>query len=232
MKKIFIALALALLAVACSFSINPKRVVVIGNGKAAEKSFDLPAFTSIKVAGSSDVIYSQGPQAVVLTADENLLDIYTVEVIEGTLRIGIKPGHSIKNRISSFVTVSAPDLQGVKIAGSGECVVKGGLKTTGNFSFAVSGSGDLEADSIACKDFEAHISGSGDIEVAALTSESASVLINGSGDAKLVCRDAGDITAKINGSGDIALLGTARSLTSKVNGSGSINTKGLSLSAK
>lgn len=225
MKKSLLAILAAALAVSCSFTISNK--IVRGNGVEATRSYELPVFTAIHVAGSMDVIYTQGQQSVVLTTDENLLDNYTVELVGNTLKISTKSGLSILPKTKTFVTVSSEDLKGVKISGSGECDIEGPLNTNGEFVFSVSGSGDLEADAIICKSFTSRISGSGDVEVGALTTKSTELLINGSGDMKINCVDAGEVSAKINGSGDIVLSGRARSISSKVNGSGDISTRNL-----
>ena len=227
MRKALSIILAVTVAVSCSFTIKSK--IVRGNGVEATRTYDLPAFSEIFVAGSMDVFYTQGPQSIVLTADENLLDYYTVESEDNVLKISTKSGYSVSSKAKTFVTVSSEDLTKVKLAGSGECDIVGTLNTTGDFSFSIAGSGDLDADAIVCKAFSAKINGSGDVEVDALTAESANLLINGSGDIKIKCKDAGDITAKINGSGDIALSGKARSLTQKVNGAGDISTKGLQL---
>ena len=205
-KALSIILAVAL-AVSCSFTINSK--LVRGNGVEATRSYDLPAFTAIHVAGSMDVFYTQGPQGIILTTDENLLDLYTIESLDNTLKISTKSGYSINPKTKSYVTVSSEDLNAVKIAGSGECDIKGTLDTKGDFNFSVSGSGDLDADAIVCNAFTAKVNGSGDIEIG--------------------LKDAGSIQARINGSGDISLSGSARSLDSHVNGSGGIHTSRLQL---
>ena len=225
-KALSIILAVAL-AVSCSFTINSK--LVRGNGVEATRSYDLPAFTAIHVAGSMDVFYTQGPQGIILTTDENLLDLYTIESVDNTLKINTKSGYSINPKTKSYVTVSSEDLNAVKISGSGECDIKGTLDTKGDFNFSVSGSGDLDADAIICKNFSSKINGSGDVDVKALMAETTTLTINGSGDIEINGKDAGDIIAKINGSGDISLSGKARSLTQKVNGSGDISTRGLQL---
>ena len=225
MKKSLLVFLAVALAVSCSFTINSK--IVRGNGVEATRSYDLPTFIAIHVAGSMDVIYTQGKQGVVLTTDENLLDLYTLEISGNTLRISTKSGYNVLPKTKTFVTVSSEDLQGVKISGSGECDIEGPLTTNGEFVFSVAGSGDLEADVISCRSFTSRISGSGDVEVGSLTAKSTDLLINGSGDIKINCKDAGDVTAKINGSGDIVLSGRARSISSKVNGSGSVSTREL-----
>ena len=205
MKKIIFAILAVALAVSCSFTINTK--VVRGNGVEATRSYELPAFSEIHVAGSMDVIFTQGPQGITLTADENMLDLYTIESVDNVLRISTKSGYSIITRAKTFVSVSSEDLSKVKLAGSGECDIKGTLNTQGDFSFAIAGSGDVEVNS--------------------LTPETTILTINGSGDIKIKCKDAGDINAKINGSGDISLSGRARSISSKVNGSGNVSTREL-----
>jgi hypothetical protein len=225
-KALSIILAITM-ALACSFTIKNK--IVRGNGVETTCTYDLPAFNAIFVAGSMDVVYTQGPQVVSLTADENLMDIYTIEVVDNILKISTKSGYSIFPKAKTFVTVSAEDLNGVKLAGSGECEIKGTLATKGDFTFSIAGSGDLDADAIICKNFSSKINGSGDVDVKALSAETTTLTINGSGDIDINCKDAGDIFAKINGSGDIALSGKAGSLTQKVNGSGSISSRGLQL---
>ena len=228
MKKALTLILFAAVAISCSFVINNKHVR--GNGVEATRSYDLPAFSEIYVAGSMDVIYTQGPQSITLTADENLLDIYTIESVDNILKISVKSGYSISTKAKTFVAVSSEDLNKVKLAGSGECDINGTLATKGDFAFSISGSGDLDADRIICNAFSAKVNGSGDVEVDALTAESASLVINGSGDIKIGCKDVGDITAKINGSGDIAVSGKARSISSKVNGSGDVHSSGLAIS--
>ena len=230
MKKYLKSLLLAVLPLAitaCSFSFNGE--VVVGNGVEVTKTIDVQPVTAIVVAGSMDVVYMQGPQSVVLTADENLAELYTVEEIDGVLHISMKSGYSVFPKVKTFVAVSSETLSKIKVSGSGDCDIKGTLRTDGDFVFSVSGSGDLEADAIVCNSFDGHINGSGDIEVDALTADSVNLTINGSGDIKLGCKDAGDINARINGSGDIVLSGKARSLNSKVNGAGDISTGGLQL---
>ena len=111
----------------------------------------------------------------------------------------------------------------------GDLVFKGDLKVDGPLGFSVTGSGDIDAGAVACKQFAVKVSGSGDIDAGPVTAEDMSLTISGSGDIAMELSGAGDVSAKISGSGDITLLGSARSLNSRVSGSGDIHSNGLSL---
>lgn len=224
MKKIIFIVLAAMSVVACDFSFTLSGKHIKGNGVKVEDTYDLDSFNAVKVNGSTDVVFSQGPQKVVLSADENLIDIFEIEVKDGILNVGVKRGYGYSSKGKTVVTVSSPELNSVKINGSGDFKIEDILRSAGDFSIAVNGSGDFKADAIECRNLLSHINGSGDIEVNALTASSADVKINGSGDVKLVCREVGEATAKVNGSGDVDLYGNVASVASKVNGSGKVNT--------
>ena len=223
MKKILF-LSVALLAVlACNFVVAAPGKHIKGNGVKVEKSFDTAPFDAVRLNGSFDVVFTQGPQKVVLSADENLIDVFKVEVRDGSLYLGVERGTGFSTRNKVVFTVSSPELNAVKVNGSGDFKVRKVLDSD-NLSLSINGSGDFEADAIECRNLLSHINGSGDIEVNALTASSADVKINGSGDVKLVCREVGEATAKVNGSGDVDLYGNVASVASKVNGSGKVKT--------
>lgn len=224
MKKLLLFALLAILA--CGFIMVSPGKHVKGNGVKVEKSFDTAPFDAVRLNGSFDVVFTQGPQKVVLSADENLIDVFKVEVRDGSLYLGVERGTGFSTRNKVVFTVSSPELNAVKVNGSGDFKVRKVLDSDA-LSLSINGSGDIEADKIECKNLSCNINGSGDIEVDALSAVSADVKINGSGDVNLTCKNVGDIYVKINGSGDVELFGSARSISSKVNGSGNVNTRGL-----
>ena len=232
MKRIICVFAafamLCMFARSCVFVYNAN--VIKGNGVSVTDTLDLGGFNSIDIFGSMDVYYTQGPQKVTLTADENLIEYYDIDVKGGELVVKVEKGVSISPKCRSFITVSSPDLNGVKITGSGDCRITEGLRNEGEFTFTVVGSGDLYADSIVCGGFTATVAGSGDVEVDALTCRTTTLSIKGSGDIEIGCKDAGDVSVNIAGSGDVRLNGTASSLSQKIAGSGDIHASGLQLS--
>ena len=204
MKHLSLLLGVALLAASCTFSFPVN--IVRGNGTAAEKTFEVGEFNSVSLVGSLDVIFAQSDEdhSVVLHTDES-------------------------PKALSYVSVSAPMLREASITGSGDLVFKGDLRVDGPLGFSVTGSGDIDAGAVACKQFAVKVSGSGDIDAGPVTAEDMSLTISGSGDIAMELSGAGDVSAKISGSGDITLLGSARSLNSRVSGSGDIHSNGLSL---
>lgn len=223
MKKILF-LSVALLAVlACNFVVAAPGKHIKGNGVKVEKSFDTAPFDAVRLNGSFDVVFSQGPQKIVLAADENLIDIFEIEVKDGILNVGVKRGYGYSSKGKTVVTVSSPELNSVKVNGSGDFKVRKVLDSDA-LSLSINGSGDIEADKVECKNLSCNINGSGDIEVDALSAASADVKINGSGDVALVCREVREVTATVNGSGDVDLYGNIVSVSSNVRGSGEVKT--------
>ena len=252
MKKFALLVMTAAVVCSCDFSSLLNRIIR-GDGTATEVSYELGAFAGIASVGSVDVIYtpSSGPQSVVLTCDENLVDYYDIVIERGILTISTKKGYIVRPKIETFVTVTAPPIYGVSITGSGDCVVKGDLPLQDDAKFLSTGSSDLVmTGTVTCKNIEVKTTGSGDIQLdgviaeeatfssfgsgdlaaGRLSAETISMSFAGSGDGAFRCEDAGDITVRISGSGDVTLSGNARTLQSKVSGSGRVDSYYLALS--
>ena len=246
MKRLLISLAVLSAAISCTFN-----SAIVGSGVPADKTIELSSFESIVLKGSLDlyIIQTEGVHQAVLHADDNLIDYYTFEVVGNTLEISTKSGVSIVPKEKAVAIISVEQLSKVKVTGSGDIVIPGALSASRDVTLSISGSGDIEANDIACGDFVSKISGSGDISLGTLSSKDAYFEINGSGDVVIEtlsansvgmkisgsgditagCEDAGAIDITINGSGDVNLHGSASSLTHKVNGSGKVNARALSL---
>lgn len=250
MKKFAILIAAAVIALSsCIFDV----FVEVGNGVSVQKTIEVGAFNAISVPHSTDVYYTQtlSEQKLVLTCDENLADYYDIRVEDGTLVVGIQPGTSIRTKVRSYLTVSSPALDAVRLSGSGDVHIGSPIVASGDFEIRASGSGDLESDyGIQCRNFSARTtgsgeisvdgvtaasaefksSGSGDLESDAVTAENVSVVLTGSGDCDLVCKKAGFVSVKLSGSGDCTISGTARTLGNvSITGSGKLDTNRLSV---
>ena len=247
MKRILLtAAAVALTSCQLIFNVNE-----IGNGISVQTPIEVSEFNSISSRCSLDIYYTQSDkdQSVLLTCDENLVDLFDIRVEEGVLIVDTKGG-GYSTKIKIYATITSPKLSSLKLSGSGDCNITGPITTDGDFSFKVSGSGDIDADgAVICKNFSSSVSGSGDIEVAgvqaqtadfkdsgsgdievdSLTAEDISVRMSGSGDITLKCKDAGYIDASLSGSGDLNLSGTARSIKSNTTGSGNVKSGNLTI---
>ena len=218
-----------------------------GNGVSVDTAIEVPEFNAISIPHSIDVNYTQssGIQKLTLTCDENLLGYYDIRVENGTLVVGVQPGVSLRPKVKTYLTVSSPVLEEVKLSGSGDVHIGSPIVSEGDFAIRISGSGDVETSgTVSCRNFSARTSGSGDAFVAGVTAASAefkssgsgdlesdsvtaeevSVSLSGSGDCELVCRNAGIVQVRISGSGDCTLSGSAATLANlSLSGSGRLD---------
>jgi hypothetical protein len=171
------------------------------------------------------------------------MDRIKTEVVNGTLKIYSKNEHwhwgdwwGHHKKIAIYVT--AKDLNGIYVAGSGDVYFKGGI-TANSLKLKISGSGDMLGE-VRVKILESSISGSGDMKLSGradnstvsvvgsgdftarnLVTVSTAVRVSGSGDADINASDRVDAT--VNGSGDVRYTGGARNINSRKTGSGDIS---------
>lgn len=104
--------------------IDSKHIKASGNY--ITRNIQVGNFSSIKVQGSEDVLYSQstdGKTSVKVYASDNIIDLLNIRVEDETLVIGYKKNVNIfglGNNDKVKVIVSNPTLNGLKIQGSGE----------------------------------------------------------------------------------------------------------------
>ena len=230
MKRYALILAALMLAASCS---NFNFKIEKGDGTPADKTFQADEFDSVLIDGSLDMNYTQDPgkTEVILHADQNLIDYYDVNVTGKQLEISLQPGKILFPVAETYADVCSPALKYLKISGSGSCSLSD-LDIDSAFTFLVSGSGSFNAQTVACRKFEAEITGSGDIKIGSLTADDLVIEITGSGNATVYCEAVGNISVRISGSGDVTLSGKAQTLNTKITGSGNIDTRRLALSGE
>lgn len=204
---------------------------------AAEQSFDVSAFTKIRSAGSADVRVTTGARtAVVASGDAADLERLLIEVRDGVLVIGQKPGRWDWRGSGVTVNVSTPRLAEASLTGTGDIEIDRMAEPA--VAVAVSGAGDMrvgriDATTVAarlagsgnillagrCGTGRFDLAGSGDIMASALACETLSAAIKGSGDIIASASRTADLT--VLGSGDIMVEGGAQ-CTRTTRGSGTI----------
>ena len=230
MKKLLIFLAGGLLAVSCIIT-NLGGAWV---GTCTEEGIDytevrdVQAFSSISSGLPCNVYYSQADKQEVRveTTNEFAEKVFTT-VEDGTLKLKLEEGRYPK--LILRVVISTPDIEGISISGSGSLVHEGALHASGDLSLKVSGSGDILAGSIDCKDFSARVSGSGDLRLVRVACDGFEATTGGSGhiDLKtLTAKD--DVSVRVSGSGSIRLheVDVDDNMVLKTSGSGSILVNG------
>jgi len=215
MKKISVLLGMASMIVFTSCE------KVVGEGILVSETRTTAPFNGIESEISGNVIYTQGNDyKVELTAQQNILNVMETPVLSGQLVVRFKNNVRVKSHEQITIKVTAPTITGIGLSGSGNVSVLSPL-TGGNFSFRLSGSGDMSLPTITCNNLETNISGSGSITIAGGTATTENFKISGSGDI-----DARNVLAKIvstttSGSGTLRLAASEK-LDVKISGSGSV----------
>jgi hypothetical protein len=132
---------------------------VAGSGRLISRTIDLSEVTSV-VAEADFVVHLRagGPAQAIVTMDDNLADRVDSTVTGDQLRLGIKPGRSVRNAtLSADVTVGRLDRLAVSAASRG---VLTSTINTPRLQVVVSGAGSVTGP-IQIGSVEADVSGAG-----------------------------------------------------------------------
>jgi len=209
-----------------------------GEGPSVTQDRNGGTFDEIHSKGSFDINITDGPtHSVKVEAQENIQQYIVVENKGNELHISNKKGYNLKTDKAITIHITAPALQAIHSAGSGNIKSENMLTGSDKFQIKSAGSGNIIVDietsslntSIAgsgnitlkgkTKDMDASIAGSGNIKARDLQSAVTSISIAGSGNAEVVATE--KLSTRIAGSGDVKYWGNA-SVDSKVMGSGSL----------
>ena len=191
---------------------------------AAERNFAVGGFDRLAVEGSSDVVVTTGKAiGVRASGDDAALDRLDIRVERGVLRIGSKgSGWWRWNSGTTRITVTAPMLTGIDVAGSADVDVN--RIDTADFAAAVSGSGDLRLPNLSAATARFSVAGSGTLNAAG-ASKTVRANVAGSGDVKIANLRAETLTASVSGSGNVEAFATTSASVS-VAGSGNVRVRG------
>lgn len=233
--SLWLSLCLSLLVSSC---INWGGKRIKGNGQMGEANRGLSGFTKVRQSGSFDVYLSNGPYAIRIEAEENILPYIETELEGKQLRIRSAEGIRLNTTKPVKIYVSAPEIEEVQSAGSGDIRTESTLTHAEKIRLITTGSADIEAAVNAptvlaeitgsgnlelsgeTRTFKGEITGSGDMEAAQLKAESATVDIKGSGNANVYASV--QLSVDVAGSGDVTYRGNASQISSKMRGSGTL----------
>lgn len=196
--------------------------VIEGNGVINSENRETMLFSKVKSSGSFEVYVTQGEwPEVIVEAEQNILPHIETTVSGNTLLIDIEGWNTVINHRPMKIFVTTPELESVKLSGSGK--IETDFFEADKMEVFVSGSGSIYTD-VSADQVEAGVSGSGKIIVEGDAYDS-KLNISGSGNifannlASEYCR------AYISGSGNMRVL-ALRSLKADISGSGNIYYKG------
>ena len=201
--------------VACNIDVSVD-VGVRGSGDLIVESRDVSGFDEIVVLGSGEVIITvTGTESLMIQAEDNIMPLLTTEVRGGRLELGSEESFSTTRGIT--YTITAADLAGVEINGSGDITASG--IDTDTFEVTIDGSGNVVPAGSA-NEITVEINGSGEYDGEGLIAPLGSVEVSGSGSVLINATD--ELDVGISGSGDVTYIG-APSVTEHISGSGSVS---------
>jgi hypothetical protein len=212
-----------LVLTACNWSDSFGGPTIKGSGNLKTETRVVEKFTAISVSGAASVEIEQtGQESLELTADDNLLPLFTTEVRDGTLFLGLAEGKRLRwNSKGPRFKVTVSELRKLKVSGAGS--VTATKLDSDSLSISISGAGD---GTIAGRsnNLSISISGAGSLDAADLQAKRATVIVSGAGDVTVNASD--ELDARVSGAGDIYYIGSPR-LQSRVSGAGTIKQKSI-----
>jgi hypothetical protein len=189
---------------------------VKGSGNARTETRSHEQFDRVAVRGVGEVNIVIGAEhRVTVTADDNLLPIYTSSVVSGELVL--EPSESIQPKTPIRVEIVMPALRSASIVGSGDLNVTGLAQK--EVEFKIAGSGELTG-SGSVETVSTSIKGSGSIRLPDLAVRDATVSISGSGET--VVNASENLSASISGSGDVRYVGNPKNVQKSISGAGEV----------
>ena len=219
MKKSSVALlsVLILLVTSCE-KIN-------GEGPIVTETREVSGFSGIDFRIGGDVYFKKDAvYKVEVSAQQNILDKLETYVSDGNLVIKPSNGVHIRSYRDVTVMVSGPDMNRLRVSGSGNITTTNAF-ATGSMDMDVSGSGKITVTGMTADYGDLKISGSGDIRIQSGSVTEEKLKISGSGSIDLSNVAAAKATTTTSGSGDIRLQVSQR-LNATISGSGSVYYKG------
>jgi hypothetical protein len=191
--------------------------VINGSGTSRTEVRAVAPFNAIRLSDvdARVVIERTGTESVEVTADDNLLALFTSEVKDGTLHLSVAKDKSVSGKRPLY-KITVNDLRQLGVSGSG-IVDASGLDGEG-LAMVVAGSGEINAAG-RIEDLTISISGSGSCNAAGVKARRARVAVRGSGDLTVNASD--ELDATVSGSGSVWYVGSPK-ITSSISGSGEI----------
>lgn len=188
-----------------------------GSGVVVTEAREAVGFSAIDLQGAGRVeVAVTGTESIEITAEDNILPRLTSEVRDGRLVLGTRG--SIRPTEDIVYTITAADLDGLSVSGSGGIEVDGIEAET--LDLDVSGSGAITAAGTSAGRVDVDISGSGAVLVTGVA-DALDLSLSGSGSFEGSDLEVAAGAVSLSGSGN-AVVNASRTLDVSVSGSGNV----------
>jgi len=184
------------------------QVSVTGSGNVITKEFDLSGFDQVSVGGAFVADVTRGDSfSVVVRVDEKLEEYLLVQVVGGTLEVGMTPNLSILGSATRQVEITMPELVGLELSGATRGTISG-FESNADLSVDVSGASKLDGD-IQAGDSSFEVSGASTVD---LSGSSGGLVLNVSGasTADLADFQVSDASVEASGASSATVNATGR----------------------
>jgi len=206
------------------YPINSK--AIRGSGEVVSESRDVSNFVRVDLQGIGNLEIVQGDEeSLMITADDNLMQYITTEVVGDTLEIGMKPNLSLDPSRTIEYKLVLKTVSSIALSGFGNIDSEG--LTSDELVVKLAGSGDITLGTLESETLLVRISGFGDFNAQTISADKPTFEISGSGDINVDELTAEDLAVKISGFGDADLRGTAIEQDVQIIGSGNYNAEDL-----
>ena len=225
MLRIAVALSSLLLLTACDWSECGDCMTTGGKGPSIEGSGTMKTeirpvepFTAITLSdieSSLIVIERTGAESLSVTAEDNLLPLFTSTIKDGTLRLSFAKGNSFHGKRPTY-KITVNDLRALNIQGG--AAIEASKLDSDRLSISVEGAagGNLGG---RVGNLVVSIKGAGVISAGGLKAKRGKVTVEGAGQVTVNASD--ELDAEVSGAGMIWYIGSPK-LKSNVNGVGMI----------
>ena len=174
-------------------------------GAILEREFEVDDFDKISIETAGILNYTQSTERFVgISANEEILDILHVEVVENTLVIRFSQDKTILNEEHLIFTVSDDDVFSIETKSSAN--VNANFDEGYNFyelEMISTGAGNIQLDAANCTNGTFSALGPGDIEVTTINAAGVDAVLGGSGDV-IIHGSASTLDLTITGAGNYA----------------------------
>jgi len=189
-----------------------------GNGQIKTEERPIAAFVNLDAGGAFEIEWQNGPPAVRVTTDENLLPYVENNVSGDTLHLRTRehvwPTHGIK------VIISSPTRAGGKIRGAIKLTVK---QLSGPiFALESKGASEVSLDGNIDR-LLADMTGASHLVADGLQAKTAEISTTGAGDAEVAVTDT--LKVVITGAGKVTYSGNPPTIKKQITGAGSVRHK-------
>jgi len=199
---------------------------LVGEGPIRTETRNVTNFKGIDLRINAIVNYTQAPEyKVEVQAQDNIMGRLQTFVEFNRLVVKLKNNARLGRHDDIIVNVSGPNLESLRISGSGNINSPNLVDADNGLDISVSGSGNVEMADLVAPSLDATISGSGDIVIQSGVVPSEKLKISGSGSINLANVQAKQVRATTSGSGNIR-VSASEQLNVTISGSGNVYYKG------